>query len=58
MYEVDFKKPIWVHFMGIGGISMSGLAEILLSEGFEVSGSDVKASPLTEKLTELGEVNT
>ena len=54
MYEVDFKKPIWVHFMGIGGISMSGLAEILLSEGFEVSGSDVKASPLTEKLTELG----
>ena len=32
MYQIDFKKPIHVFFMGIGGISMSGLAEILLSE--------------------------
>lgn len=40
MYQIDFKKPIHVFFMGIGGISMSGLAEILLSEGFRVSGSD------------------
>ena len=42
------------HFIGIGGISMSGLAEILLKEGFRVSGSDSKESPLTQHLTELG----
>ena len=34
MYEVDFSKPIHIHFIGIGGISMSGLAEILLKESF------------------------
>ena len=45
MFEIDFKKPIHVYFVGIGGISMSGLAEILLSEGFQVSGSDMKQSP-------------
>ena len=54
MYQIDFKKPIHVHFMGIGGISMSGLAEILLEEGFTISGSDVKASPLTEQLEAKG----
>lgn len=40
--------------MGIGGISMSGLAEILLKEGFNVSGSDMKESDMTNKLKELG----
>ena len=40
MYQIDFKKPIAIHFIGIGGISMSGLAEILMREGFRVSGSD------------------
>lgn len=40
MYQIDFNKPEHVHFIGIGGISMSGLAEILLDEGFSVSGSD------------------
>jgi len=50
MYKIDFNHPINVHFMGIGGISMSGLAEILLKEGFTVSGSDTKESPLTKKL--------
>lgn len=44
MYKIDFEKPIHIHFIGIGGISMSGLAEILLKEGFTVSGSDIKAS--------------
>ena len=34
MYKINFKKPIHVHFIGIGGISMSGLAEILLKEHF------------------------
>lgn len=43
-----------VHFIGIGGISMSGLAEILIKKGFKVSGSDMKSSPLTDKLSSLG----
>lgn len=54
MYHVDFNHPIHVYFIGIGGISMSGLAEILLSEGFKVSGSDWNRSPLTELLESQG----
>ena len=54
MYQVDFKMKQHLHFIGIGGISMSGLAEILLREGFSISGSDSKASPLTDHLRELG----
>ncbi len=54
MFEIDFEKPIHVYFVGIGGISMSGLAQVLLSRGFPVSGSDVKESPLTRRLMELG----
>jgi len=54
MYHIDFKKPNHVHFIGIGGISMSGLAEILLERGFTVSGSDSHESELTEKLKAHG----
>ncbi|NLG02665.1 MAG: UDP-N-acetylmuramate--L-alanine ligase [Clostridia bacterium] len=54
MYQIDFKTPIHVHFIGIGGISMSGLAEILLQEGFTVSGSDNKESALTKELEQKG----
>ena len=54
MYQIQFDNPIHVHFMGIGGISMSGLAEILIDTNFKVSGSDSKKSPLTEHLAELG----
>ena len=54
MYQIDFKKPIYVHFIGIGGISMSGLAEILMNEGFRVSGSDMKSSELTDNLEKNG----
>lgn len=54
MYKIDFQKPIHVHFIGIGGISMSGLAEILLEEGFVISGSDMKKSPLTAELESHG----
>ena len=54
MYKIDFKKPLHVHFIGIGGISMSGLAEILLGEHFTISGSDSKPSTLTERLVSLG----
>lgn len=54
MYTIDFHKPIHIHFIGIGGISMSGLAEILLEEGFTISGSDSKESELTDHLTANG----
>lgn len=54
MYTVDFHKPIHIHFIGIGGISMSGLAEILLKENFTITGSDAKASELTKHLESLG----
>ena len=39
MYQINFNKPVHVHFIGIGGISMSGLAEVLLEEQFTISGS-------------------
>ena len=54
MYKIDFTQPVHVHFIGIGGISMSGLAEILLKEGFTVSGSDNKESALTDQLEKAG----
>ncbi len=43
-----------VHFVGIGGIGMSGIAEVLLNHGYRVQGSDLKASPITERLETLG----
>ena len=54
MYQINFNKPEHVHFIGIGGISMSGLAEILLGAGFHVSGSDSKPSELTAHLENMG----
>ncbi len=54
MYQIDFTKPGHIHFIGIGGISMSGLAEVLLEQGFTVSGSDARESELTRRLTEHG----
>jgi len=54
MYEIDFNAPCHVYFVGIGGISMSGLAELLLKEGFQVSGSDWKSSALTQALEAKG----
>ncbi len=43
-----------VHFVGIGGIGMSGIAEVLLNLGYKVSGSDLKSSPVTERLSRMG----
>ena len=43
-----------VHFVGIGGIGMSGIAEIMLRVGYTVQGSDAKASANTERLAQLG----
>ena len=54
MYQIDFSSPVSIHFIGIGGISMSGLAEILLEEGFTITGSDSKESPLTDALEKKG----
>lgn len=54
MYTIDFKNPVHIHFIGIGGISMSGIAHILLKNGFTVSGSDRAESALTDKLVEEG----
>lgn len=54
MYSLNFEEPIHVHFIGIGGISMSGLAEILLEESFTISGSDAKQSALTDSLAQKG----
>jgi UDP-N-acetylmuramate--alanine ligase len=43
-----------IHFIGIGGVGMSGIAEVLLNQGYQVSGSDIKASPSTNRLAALG----
>ena len=54
MYQINFNHPIHIYFIGIGGISMSGLAELLLTKGFSVSGSDWNHSSLTEHLERMG----
>ena len=49
-----FKSIRKIHFVGIGGIGMSGIAEILLNQGFEVSGSDLNLTEITKRLADLG----
>src|SRR5437016_4221517 len=49
-----FKRYQQIHFVGIGGIGMSGIAEILLNLGYRVTGSDQKRSDAVERLAELG----
>lgn len=49
-----FRKIKHIHFVGIGGIGMSGIAEVLLNLGYTVTGSDLKESPITERLSSLG----
>jgi UDP-N-acetylmuramate--alanine ligase len=51
---VVFRNFQRIHFVGIGGIGMSGIAEVLLTLGYSVSGSDLKATPITERLKNLG----
>src|SRR5215510_7682051 len=53
-----FKRIQHVHFVGIGGIGMSGIAEVLLNLGYRVSGSDMRSTPITEHLAALGGVIT
>jgi UDP-N-acetylmuramate--alanine ligase len=52
--KVTFRNFQRIHLVGIGGSGMSGIAEVLLSSGYAVSGSDLKASPVTERLRNLG----
>ena len=54
MFRITFSDPVSIHFIGIGGISMSALAELLHKQGFRVSGSDLKETPLTKHLESLG----
>src|SRR5258708_23078511 len=49
-----FFKPQHLHFTGIGGIGMSGIAEVLLPLGYRISGSDLKLSATTDRLARLG----
>lgn len=54
MFDIYRDRDKKVHFIGIGGISMSGIAEILIDNGYRVSGSDRNRSHLTDKLKDLG----
>ena len=54
--NVTFRNFQRIHLVGIGGSGMSGIAEVLLSTGYAVSGSDLKMSPVTERLRQMGAV--
>jgi len=54
--NVTFRNFQRIHLVGIGGSGMSGIAEVLLSSGYAVSGSDLRMSPVTERLRKLGAV--
>ena len=56
--NVTFRNFQRIHLVGIGGSGMSGIAEVLLSTGYAVSGSDLKTSPVTERLRKLGAKST
>src|SRR5690606_2185862 len=50
----EMRRIRRIHFIGIGGAGMSGIAEVLLNQGYEISGSDIKASSVTDRLQEKG----
>ncbi len=52
--EEALVKQRRIHFIGIGGIGMSGIAEILLNLGYRISGSDLRRSPITDRLAKMG----
>ena len=49
-----FRKTRKIHFVGIGGIGMSGIAEVLINLGYGVSGSDIAKSGITKRLASMG----
>ncbi len=54
-YEVpEMRRIRRIHFIGIGGAGMSGIAEVLINQGYEISGSDIKASSVTARLEQKG----
>lgn len=53
MYKINFKHPIHIHFIGIGGISMSSFAELLHTMGFTITGSDTQSNKITKHLESL-----
>ena len=54
-YEIpEMRRIKRIHFVGIGGAGMCGIAEVLLNQGYEISGSDIRESSNTERLTEMG----
>ena len=50
----EMRRIRRLHFIGIGGAGMSGIAEVLLNQGYEITGSDIATSPVTERLQSLG----
>ena len=50
----EMRRVKRIHFIGIGGAGMCGIAEVLLNLGYIISGSDLKASPSTARLQQLG----
>ena len=56
VYQVpEMRRIRHIHFVGIGGAGMSGIAEVLKNQGYDVSGSDIKESPVTDRLRAMGE---
>ncbi|KII79899.1 UDP-N-acetylmuramate--L-alanine ligase [Vibrio renipiscarius] len=50
----EMRRVKSIHFIGIGGAGMSGIAEVLLNEGYQITGSDIAENPVTERLTQKG----
>ncbi|VTR34365.1 UDP-N-acetylmuramate--L-alanine ligase [Actinobacillus pleuropneumoniae] len=48
----EMRRVNQIHFIGIGGAGMSGIAEVLLNEGYQISGSDIAEGPVTKRLAE------
>src|SRR5690554_4747554 len=54
-YQVpEMRRIKTIHFVGIGGVGMCGIAEVLLNQGYAISGSDLRTSPVTERLENMG----
>ncbi len=50
----EMRRVRHIHFVGIGGAGMGGIAEVLANEGYQISGSDLAPNPVTQQLTSLG----
>ncbi len=50
----EMRRVRHIHFVGIGGAGMGGIAEVLANEGYQISGSDLAPNPVTQQLTNLG----